>query len=193
MGTVFPALDAPLRAFIAAQPMFFVATAPLAADGHVNVSPKGYQDSFAVLDDHTVAYLDLFGSGVETIAHLRENGRITIMFCSFDRNSRVLRLRGTGRVVRPDSEEFPALAAHFGLAHPGIRAVIVVDVHHIADSCGYAVPYMELSAERPVLDKVHGTRTPDDWSTRIHTVNATSLDGLPALAPDHPLPTSVPR
>jgi hypothetical protein len=192
MGKLYDGIDDRMRTFIQDQPMFFVATAPGGCEGLVNLSPKGYRDSFAVLDEHTVAYLDLFGSGAETIAHLKDNGRITVMFCSFQRRSRILRLQGKGRVVRPDAEEFTTLAPHFNIAHPGLRSVIVVDVHRIADSCGFTVPYMELIGERPVLDKVQATRTPEDWVPR-RARNTTSLDGLPALDPDHPLPTSVPR
>jgi hypothetical protein len=192
MAKTFECIDERIRRFIEDQPMFFVATAP-EHGGHVNLSPKGYRDSFAVLDEHTFAYLDLFGSGVETIAHLRENQRITIMFCSFGRNSNIVRLFGTGRMVRPDSPEFESLKAHFALQHPGIRSIIVVDVTRVADSCGYSVPYMEEVGERPVLDDVHARRGPDEWSERIAGVNAHSIDGLAALAADHPLPTSVPR
>ena len=105
MSKEFSSIDPSLREFIGQQAMFFVATAP-SEGGRINLSPKGYQDTFAVLDEHTVAYLDLFGSGAETIAHLRDNGRITLMFCSFTRNSRILRLFGTGRAVRPDDAEF---------------------------------------------------------------------------------------
>src|SRR3954469_17743756 len=140
MAKEFSHLDSSLREFIAEQAMFFVATAP-SEGGRVNLSPKGYADTFAVLDEHTVAYLDLFGSGVETIAHLRDNGRITIMFCSFTRNSRILRLFGTGRVVRPDDVEFDTVRGHFGDLRSGLRAAIVVDVERIADACGFAVPY----------------------------------------------------
>lgn len=147
MSKEFSSIDDSLREFIAEQAMFFVATAP-SEGGRINLSPKGYADTFAVLDDHTVAYLDLFGSGVETIAHLRDNGRITLMFCSFTRNSRILRLFGTGRVVRPDEDEFARVQTHFGDGHAGIRAAIVVDVERIADACGFAVPYYELVGER---------------------------------------------
>ncbi|MFI6999884.1 pyridoxamine 5'-phosphate oxidase family protein [Nocardia sp. NPDC050175] len=192
MAKVFSHLDDALRKFISEQSMFFVATAPVEG-GLVNLSPKGYRDTFAVLDDHTVAYLDLFGSGSETIAHLRENGRITIMFCSFDRTSKILRLFGTGRVVRPDSAEFDTLRPHFGLQHPGLRAAIVIDVERIADSCGYSVPYFELVDERPVLDALHNRRTDEDFARRIAGDNSISLDGLPALEPDHPLPSAIPR
>ncbi|MGB8387855.1 pyridoxamine 5'-phosphate oxidase family protein, partial [Mycobacterium sp.] len=127
MAKEFPRIDESLRDFIGAQAMFFVATAP-SQGGRINLSPKGYRDTFAVLDDHTVAYLDLFGSGAKTIAHLRDDGRITIMFCSFTRNSRILRLFGTGRVVRPDGAEFASLIPHFGGQHAGIRTTIVVDI-----------------------------------------------------------------
>lgn len=193
MANVFDSIDQSIRAFIEAQPMFFVGTAPSGADGLVNVSPKGYRDCFAVLDERTVAYLDLFGSGAETIAHVRQNGRIVLMFCSFTRSSRILRLHGRGRVLRPDDPQFAALAPRFNLAHPGLRAIILVDVERVSDSCGYAVPYMDLVEERPVLDKVHSTRGPQDWAQRVNGGNAKSIDGLPALEPDHPLPTSVPR
>lgn len=193
MANVFAEIDADIREFIEAQPMFFVGTAPSGSDGLVNVSPKGYRDCFAVIDGHTVAYLDLFGSGAETIAHLKQNGRIVVMFCSFTRNSRILRLHGHGRVLRADDAEFAQLAPHFNLEHPGLRSMILIDVDRVSDSCGYSIPYMELVGERPVLDKVHATRTAEEWAERVAGVNAKSLDGLPALDPDHPLPTSVPR
>lgn len=193
MGHVFEAVDDAIRQFIEAQPMFFVGTAPAGPDGLVNISPKGYRDSFAVLDGHTVAYLDLFGSGSETIAHVRQNGRIVIMFCSFSRNSRVLRLHGKASVLRPDSARFRELAPRFDLSHPGPRSIIEVDVQRVSDSCGFSVPYLELVGERPVLDKAHAVRSPDEWARRVAEVNARSIDGLPALDPDHPLPTSVPR
>src|SRR5690348_12351248 len=137
--------------------MFFVATAP-AAGGHVNVSPKGYQDTFTVLGEHSVAYLDLYGSGSETIAHLRDNGRITVMFCSFARQPKILRLYGTGRVVRPDEPEWDTLIGRFGTGHTGTRTIVVVEVERIADSCGYSVPYLELAGERPLLDDQHRRR-----------------------------------
>ena len=186
MAKEFSRIDESLRDFMGRQAMFFVATAP-SVGGRINLSPKGYRDTFAVLDDHRVAYLDLFGSGVETIAHLRDNDRITLMFCSFTRNSRILRLFGTGRVVRPDDAEFPDLLAHFGDQHAGIRAAIVIGVERIADACGYAVPYYELVDERPVLDKAHAKATEEKWAGSVAR-NQHSIDGLPALDADHPLP-----
>jgi hypothetical protein len=158
-----------------------------------HLSPKGYRDTFAVLDDHTVAYLDLFGSGVETIAHLRDNGRITIMFCSFSRNSRILRLFGTGRLVRPGNVEFDSIRTYFAQLHPDIRAAIVVDLDRIADSCGYAVPYYELVDERPVLDAYHSKQPDEKYAQQIAHRNRHSIDGLPALDPDHPLPPTAER
>jgi hypothetical protein len=186
MAKEFPRVDESLRGFIEDQAMFFVATAP-SEGGRINLSPKGYRDTFAVLDDHTVAYLDLFGSGVETIAHLRDNGRITVMFCSFTRNSRILRLFGSGRAVRPDDAEFTGLLTHFGGQHAGIRAVILVEVERIADACGFAVPYYELVDERPVLD-AHHAQASDEAYARLAQRNRHSIDGLPALRADHPVP-----
>lgn len=124
---------------------------------------------------------------METIAHLRDNGRITLMFCSFARNSRILRLYGTGRAVRPDDAEFPALLAHFGDQHADIRAAIVIGVERIADACGFAVPYYELIDERPVLDTYHAKAT-DETYVRAVGRNLRSIDGLPGLESDHPLP-----
>ncbi|OMC16704.1 pyridoxamine 5'-phosphate oxidase family protein [Mycobacterium colombiense] len=186
MAKEFESIDGSLHDFIREQAVFFVATAP-SDDGRINLSPKGYRDTFAVLDEHTVAYLDLFGSGVETIAHLRDNGRITVMFCSFTRNSRILRLFGTGRVIRPDDSEFAALMPYFGDQHAGVRAIIVVDVERIADACGFAVPYYDLVDERPVLDAAHRKATDDQYG-RLVDRNRRSIDGLPALDADHPLP-----
>ncbi|OBK43920.1 pyridoxamine 5'-phosphate oxidase family protein [Mycobacterium sp. 1081908.1] len=186
MAKEFSRIDESLTEFISDQAVFFVATAP-SEGGRINLSPKGYRDTFAVLDEHTVAYVDLFGSGVETIAHLRDDGRITIMFCSFTRNSRILRLFGSGRVVRPDDDEFAGLLTRFGGRHAGVRAVIVVDVERIADACGFAVPYYELVDERPVLD-AHHAQASDEKFAHLVGRNRRSIDGLPALDADHPLP-----
>lgn len=188
MGKVYPELDERLRKFIASQPVFFVATAPSVAggDGHVNVSPKGSRDTFAVLGPRTVAYVDLTGSGAETIAHLRQNGKITLMFCSFGSAPKVLRLYGTGRIVLPAEPEFGELSARFpadGLgSYPASRrAIIVVDIDRIADSCGYAVPVMELKRERDLLDRWSGNKTPAELDAYRAEKNAVSIDGLPAL------------
>jgi hypothetical protein len=194
MGKVYPEIDQRLRKFIAAQPVFFVATAPClqpdGTGGHVNVSPKGYRDTFAILGPHQVAYLDLTGSGAETIAHLRQNRQITIMFCSFEAAPKILRLYGTGEVVLPGAPRWAELAGSFGDrcgdgSTPGSeRAMIVVDVQRIADSCGYAVPVMELVGERDLLDASTGRKTADQLEAYRAEKNAVSIDGLPALDPE---------
>jgi hypothetical protein len=189
MGKSYPELDERLRKFISSQSVFFVATAPCltpeGSGGHVNVSPKGYRDTFAILGPHRVAYLDLTGSGAETIAHLRQNGQITIMFCSFDHETKILRLYGTGSVVLPGSPGWDSLAELFparlsaGLGNE--RAIIDVAVHRIADSCGYAVPVMELATERDVLTRWAEKKTPAELADYRAEKNAESIDGLPAL------------
>lgn len=186
MGQVHESIDGRLREFIEAQAVFFVATAPLAG-GHVNVSPKGLADTFVVVDDHTVAYLDLTASGAETIAHLREpdNGRITIMFCSFERTPNVVRLHGTGRVVSRYDDEFAGWAARFPQS-PTARAVIVVDVERVSDACGYALPLMTLDDERDLLSPNMQRRGPDGVVEYRRTKNRTSIDGLRAFDDDGP-------
>jgi hypothetical protein len=186
MAKVYECVDAATAAWIEKQPVFFVATAPLGADGLVNLSPKGTIGTFRMVDEHTFAYLDLTGSGVETIAHLRENGRICVMFCAFDGRPNIVRLHGTGRAVTPDDPGFEEALAGFGEAGEQrrryLRAVIVVDVARVADSCGYTVPRMDLVEERETLDAVWRSRD-DERIARYHTEkNARSLDGLPGLA-----------
>ncbi|MCZ7527321.1 MAG: pyridoxamine 5'-phosphate oxidase family protein [Acidimicrobiia bacterium] len=168
-----------LARFIAAQPVFFVATAPLAADGHVNLSPKGL-DTFAVLDGHTVAYLDLTGSGVETIAHLRENGRITIMFCAFEGPPRILRLHGRGEVLPAGTPAFDGLAARLARL-PGARSVVRVAVERVSTSCGYGVPLMALDGQRADLVAWAERRGEDGIVRYRRERNAVSLDGLPGV------------
>lgn len=181
MGKVYAGIDGKLAHWLTAQPMFVVATAPLASDGLVNASPKGGAGTFAVLDENTVAYLDLTGSGVETIAHLRENGRIVVMFMSFDAAPTIVRLHGTGTVLVPGDTGFAELAARFP-EHPGTRAVIVVAVTRVADSCGWGVPRMEAPQDRSaLLDTWSTNRGPGGLATYRAERNATSLDGLPGL------------
>src|SRR5512135_1066946 len=167
------------REFIGSQAVFFVATAPSGDDGHVNVSPKGY-DSFRVLDDHTVAYLDLTGSGAETIAHLRQNGRITLMFCAFDGPPRIVRLYGRGRVVLHTDPQWAQLSVRFPPL-PGRRSVVVVELTRIADSCGYGVPLFDLAGERDLLPRWAQRKGEDGIAAYQAESNATSIDGLPAL------------
>jgi hypothetical protein len=180
VGRVFDEIDEQLADWLTAQPVFFVATAPLAADQLVNCSPKGLAGTFAVVDGHTVAYLDLTGSGVETIAHLRENGRIVLMFCAFEGRPRIVRLHGRGRVLQPADPGFAELLPRFS-EHLGVRSIIVVDVARAADSCGYAVPTMAYEADRPVLDLDHAKRGAEGLAEYRRAKNAQSLDGLPGL------------
>ncbi len=182
MAKQYDEIDDRLRAWIAAQPMFFVATAPLAADGHVNVSPKGMDGTFAVLGPNQVGYLDYFGSGVETIAHLRENGRITVMFCAFDGAPNIVRLHGRGRAVLPEDRGFTELRTRFAKTRDrGVRSIILVDVDRVSDSCGWSVPLMQHVADRDVLDKAQERRDDDYFVQYAATKNATSIDGLPGL------------
>lgn len=181
MGKVLEAIDTKLAAWLEAQPVFFTATAPLAGDGLVNCSPKGGTGTFVVLGPRQVAYLDLTGSGIETVAHLRENGRIVLMFCAFEGRPTVVRLHGQGTVLLPDDARFAALRPRFA-DHPGIRAIITVDLVRIGDSCGYAVPLMDLVAERDVLDLANVKKGEQGLADYRERKNATSLDGLPALS-----------
>jgi hypothetical protein len=169
-----------------------VATAPNepapGASGHVNVSPKGYRGTFAVLGPTAVAYLDLTGSGAETIAHVRQNGRITIMFCSFGDRPMILRLYGMGSVVLPGDETWDELLGRFarqagdGHDRGDRRAIIVVELDRITDSCGYAVPLMDLRGERDLLNRWSAKKTPDGLVEYRAERNAVSIDGLPALS-----------
>jgi hypothetical protein len=184
MGKVLEEITPDLAAWMRRQPMFFVATAPGGAGGHVNVSPKGLA-GLAVLDPHRCAYLDLTGSGVETIAHVRENGRITIMFCAFEGAPRIVRLHGRGVVHPLDSERFDALAPEFP-ALPGRRAIIEIEVTRVSTSCGFGVPRMDVVGERDDLLK-WATRKGDDGLVDYHaTKNATSIDGLPSHVDTEP-------
>ena len=189
MANVYDGIDARLRKWIGQQALFFVGTAPLHGDGHINVSPKGPIGSLRVLDEHTVAYLDVIGSGAETIAHLRENGRIVIMLCAFDGPPRILRLHGRGEAVAPDDPRFAELLERCAFEEPAIpesrRAIVLVEVTRVADSCGYGVPLLQLEGLRPHAPawatkkvRVGGTEALRAYQREK---NARSLDGLPAV------------
>ena len=189
MGREYDAIDQHWRDWIARQPMFFVGTAPLTGDGHVNVSPKGPGGTLRVLDERTVAYLDVIGSGAETIAHLKENARIVVMWCAFEGPPKILRVHGTGEVLMPGDPRFEELFDSCGFDELGPpearRAIIVVHARRIADSCGYGVPLMDYSGERPHHDawakkkmRVGGDDALLDYQRQK---NAVSLDGLPAV------------
>lgn len=183
MAKVYDAMQGRLREFIEAQHLFFVATAPLAEEGRVNVSPRGIPGTFAVLDEHTFAWLDGTGSGSETIAHLRENGRITVMFCAFEGAPNIVRLHGTGRVVTVYDEGYDALSARF-TELPGARAVVVVDVERVSDSCGWGIPLMTYAGERDLLQPYFERKGVDGSADYRRRKNRTSIDGLPAFDDD---------
>ena len=189
MGRIYERIDDHLNKWINQQSMFFVGTAPAATDGHVNVSPKGPMGSLRILDDHTVAYLDIVGSGAETIAHIRENGRVVVMFCAFEGPPRILRLHGRGEVVPAGEPRFDELLAQGEFEEPSIdeykRSIVVVHVDRIADSCGYGVPLLSYEGERPHGEKwaakklrAGGEAALEDYQREK---NSRSLDGLPAL------------
>jgi Pyridoxamine 5'-phosphate oxidase len=197
MGKIFDVIDEQLERWIVRQPMFFVGSAPLDADGHVNVSPKGPIDTLRVLTPTSVAYLDFVGSGAETIAHVRENGRVVIMLCAFEGPPRILRLHGRGEVVAASDPRFGDLMELCGFAEPETpearRAIVLVEVERIADSCGYGVPLMKHEGERPHLGlwaakkvRVGGSEALIDYQ---RDKNAHSIDGLPAVD----LPVQVPE
>ncbi len=164
---------------IGKQPVFFTATA--GADGRINLSPKGY-DCFRIVSDAQVAYLDLGGSGNETHAHLSVDGRITLMFCNFDRPALILRIYGRGRAILPQDGEWDALADRFEI-FPGTRQIFVIDVESVQTSCGWGVPFMAFDRERDTLKKAHAQAEPDAWVTKMQG-RVTSIDGLPTRSTD---------
>jgi hypothetical protein len=187
MGKVYERIEPRLRAFIEEQKVFFVASAPLAGDGHVNLSPKGRDGTLVVLDDMTLAYLDFGGSHAETVAHLRENGRVTLMWCAFSGPPKVLRIHGRGEPIFRDDPRWPELIGHFAAADgPGARAIVLVHAVMVSDSCGFAVPFLDYREERPTHAEYFGRKSEPEFAEycarKPH--NGTSIDGLPAL----PLP-----
>jgi hypothetical protein len=175
MATVHPSITAPIGAWIRRQHVFFVATAPLGGDGHVNVSPKGL-DTLRILDDLTVAYVDLTGSGAETIAHVQENGRITLMWCAFEGPPRIVRVHGRGEILDVSDERVAGLFPD----HRGARGVVLVHADRVSDSCGYAVPLYTFEGDRSnLLDWVEH-RSDEQLAAYRAQKNARSIDGLPA-------------
>ncbi|MGS0686977.1 pyridoxamine 5'-phosphate oxidase family protein [Nakamurella sp. GG22] len=184
MATVFSEIDDKLARWIDRQHVFFVGTAPSGTEGSVNVSPKGMAGTFAVLGPRRVGYLDYTGSGAETIAHLRDNGRIVIMFCAFDGPPKIVRLHGTGRAVLPGAPEFDEIRPAFGKDRTaGQRSIIVVDLDRIADSCGFSLPLMDFRQDRDVLDRAQERRDESYFDDYRRKHNSASIDGLPALPP----------
>ena len=172
-------IDPEMAAWIRRQRIFFTGSAPLSGDGHINVSPKG-GEAFRVLGPMEAAYLDYTGSGAETAAHVRENGRIVIMFCAFDGPPKIVRLHGRGTVLLPGEERFAELAGLFP-DNPGTRAIVHIEVTRVSDSCGYSVPLYDFKEQRDVLDKWAEKQGPEKLQTYRATKNARSVDGLPAF------------
>jgi Pyridoxamine 5'-phosphate oxidase len=177
LGDLYDAIPDDLARFIEAQHVFFVATAPLAEDGRVNVSPKGL-DTLRILSPNRVAYLDLTGSGNETSAHMAENGRVTFMFCAFEGPAKILRLYGRGRTVLPDTSEWTELLPRFETM-PGMRQIVVADIDRVSTSCGYAVPLLEFKKDRPTLPKWSVSKGETWLEEYRREMNAESIDGIP--------------
>jgi len=202
MAKLFDEIDDKLQAFIEAQPMFFVATAPSGDDGHVNLSPKGGANLFRVTGPHGFAYVDLMGSGIETVAHLRENGRICVMFCSFEGGPKIVRLHGIGTPIQQEDDGFAEALARFDIAdeqRDAVRSVIDIEVTRVADSCGFVVPRMDYVGERDQLYRYaeNRLRKEGEDAVRAYTTanNAESIDGLEGLDPlvDGAAPVSAGR
>jgi hypothetical protein len=182
VGRTHEVIDERLRRFLEAQPVFFVATAPLSPGGHVNCSPKSNNGELTVLGASEVAYLDRTGSGIETVAHLRENGRIVLMFCAFTGRPRIVRLHGRATVVARDEAGFSELARRFRpRSVAGSRSVVCIEVSRIADSCGYGVPLMDFAGHRPDADAWHARKGEGGIRAYWAEKNAASLDGLPGV------------
>lgn len=179
MSKTIPALDDELISWIAAQPVFFVATAPDGPGGHVNLSPKGHE-TFRVLDPLRVAYLDLTGSGAETIAHLRQNGRITVMFAGFSGPPRILRIHGRGTVHERNGDAYQLLQDQFH-DMAGARAIIEIEIERLSTSCGYSIPFLDFKDERPTLVQWASRKSPGELDAYRAKKNATSIDGLPGF------------
>jgi len=184
MGKLFDRIDDSLRAFVERQHLFFVATAPAGMEGHINCSPKGL-DSLRIIGPTTVIYLDYTGSGAETIAHLRENGRIVIMLCAFQGPPKIVRLHGKGEVIEPQHADFEELLAHFEPG-AGVRSIIRIELDRISDSCGFGVPVLRYERDRTQLTDWNAKKGESGLARYRRERNAESIDGLPALHFDDP-------
>ena len=180
MGKVHEFIDDRIRGFIEAQQMFFVATAPLEASGHLNVSPKGL-DTLRIVGPRTLVYLDYVGSGSETIAHLRQNGRVVLMWCAVAGPPNIVRVHGTGRVIEPLDPEFAELRALFPLPTTGVRSIVRIAVERVGDTCGFGVPLYEYTGQRSQLTRWAEHKGPDGLDQYQRDKNRVSVDGLPSL------------
>jgi predicted pyridoxine 5'-phosphate oxidase superfamily flavin-nucleotide-binding protein len=181
MGKTYESINGEIQEWITQQQMFFVGTAPRADSGSVNVSPKGL-DTLRDLNDQTLAFLDYGGSGVETIAHIRENKRIVIMMCAFDGPAKIYRFHGTGTVITPLDQEFSALADKFDRSELGIRSIIRINVTRISDSCGFGVPLYDYREQRSISPNYIRTRGADYIRPHLESKNLQSIDGLPGIS-----------
>jgi len=186
MGRIRDGIDDRLGEWLESREVFFVATAPSASEGLLNLSPKGNRGELAVIDPGTVAYLDQTGSGIETLAHLADDGRIVMMACAFEGAPRIVRLHGRGHTVLPGDPDWDHLAGQFAARGadpnaPGVRCIVVVALARVADSCGYGVPLMDFVGHRPTMDEWAARKGPDGIACYRSTHNLRSLDGLPGL------------
>ena len=179
MGKLYDEISPEMTGWVKQQHIFFVATAPLAGDGHINCSPKGL-DTLRILGPKSVAYLDLTGSGAETIAHLRENGRIVFMFCAFNGPPKIVRFHGTGQVVLPTAPAWAELQ-HLFPDYPGARSIITAEISRVSDSCGHGVPHLEFTEDRDLMQRWAKTKGPEGLSVYQQQKNTCSIDGLPGL------------
>jgi hypothetical protein len=179
MSKQLDGIDDELKVWIGRQHVFFVASAPSGSEGHVNCSPKG-GDCFRVLGPNEVAYQDYTGSGAETAAHLRENGRIVVMFCAFEGNPLIVRLHGAGEIVTPEDARFEELTARFP-HNAGTRAIVLIHVGRVSTSCGFSVPQMRFEEPRDTLDRWAESKGSEGLADYRRRKNTVSIDGLPAL------------
>lgn len=177
MGKFYDSITAHQQQFIERQHLFFVATAPLSKEGHINLSPKGL-DCFKVLSPNSVAYMDLISSGNETSAHTLENGRIAFMFCSFEAVPTILRLYGKGRTILSSDEEWPAISAQFKI-YPSTRQIIQATITKVQTSCGFGVPLYEYHGERNTHFEWADKKGAAGLAQYMNDHNITSIDGLP--------------
>jgi hypothetical protein len=180
MGKVLDVIDDRIRGFIEAQQMFFVATAPVDQDGHLNLSPKGL-DTLRILGPRALAYLDYVGSGSETIAHLRQNGRIVLMWCAFAGPPKIVRVHGRGDVIEPPDAEFAEIRSLFPPDLPGVRSIVRVTVERVGDTCGFGVPLFEYVGQRSQLTRWAEHKGPEGLGEYQRNKNRVSIDGLPSL------------
>jgi hypothetical protein len=182
MARTYPEINTELKTWIEQQPMFFIASAPLQVDGHINISPRGL-DTLRVLNQHEVIILDLTGSGNETAAHLDENGRLTIMFCAFSGEPRILRLYGQGRVILPADNDWNSYHDLFDTSMPGVRQIFHLQVERVQTSCGFGVPLLVYKKQRQQLTKWADKKGSNGLAEYRTKHNAKSIDGLAAPGP----------